>query len=63
MFCQDIDNKERERMLEGSYHFAKMVLWKDTNAQTTNYSSFANDIIIGYSNKNQKVKFIQRNME
>jgi hypothetical protein len=61
--CIGVDNKERERMLEGSYHFAKLVLWKDPNANISNYSSFANDILIGYTNANQEIKFLQRNME
>ena len=61
-FCVGIDRKERERMLEGSYHFAKLVLWKDTNAKVSNYSPFANDIILGYTNVNQEIKFIQRDV-
>ena len=61
--CIGVDNKEKERMLEGSYHFAKLVLWKDPNANISNYSSFANDILIGYTNANQEIKFLQRNME
>ena len=61
--CVGVDNKERERMLEGSYHFAKLVLWKDPNVNISNYSSFANDILIGYTNANQEIKFLQRNME
>ena len=61
--CVGVDKKERERMLEGSYHFAKLVLWKDPNANISNYSSFANDILIGYTNANQEIKFLQRNME
>lgn len=62
-FCMETDKKERERMLEGSYHFAKLVLWKDPTATVSNYSPFANDILIGYTNINQEVKFIQRNLE
>lgn len=62
-FCEGIDKKERERMLEGSYHFAKLVLWKDPNTTVSDYSPFANDILIGYTNVNQEIKFIQRDME
>lgn len=62
-FCVDVEKKERERMLEGSYHFAKLVLWKDPNSTVSNYSPFANDILIGYTNANQEIKFIQRNLE
>lgn len=61
-FCEGIDRKERERMLEGSYHFAKLILWKDPNSKVSNYSSFANDILLGYTNANQEVKFIQRDL-
>lgn len=61
--CVGVDKKERERMLEGSYHFAKLILWKDPNASVANYSPFANDILIGYTNVNQEIKFIQRDIE
>lgn len=61
-FCEGIDRIERERMLEGSYHFAKLILWKDPNAKVSNYSTFANDIILGYTNANQSIKFIQRDV-
>lgn len=61
--CVCVDKKERERMLEGSYHFAKLILWKDPNANVANYSPFANDILIGYTNANQEIKFIQRDIE
>ena len=61
-FCVGVNNKERERMLEGSYHFAKLILWKDPNAKVSNYSPFANDIILGYTNANQSIKFIQRDV-
>ena len=61
--CIGVDKKERERMLEGSYHFAKLILWKDPNANVANYSPFANDILIGYTNVNQEIKFIQRDIE
>ena len=61
--CVGVDKKERERMLEGSYHFAKMILWKDPQASVANYSPFANDILIGYTNVNQEIKFIQRDIE
>ena len=61
--CVGVDKKERERMLEGSYHFAKLILWKDQQASVANYSPFANDILIGYTNVNQEIKFIQRDIE
>lgn len=61
--CVGVDKKERERMLEGSYHFAKLILWKDPQASVANYSPFANDILIGYTNVNQEIKFIQRDIE
>lgn len=60
--CVGVDKKERERMLEGSYHFAKLILWKDPQASVANYSPFANDILIGYTNVNQEIKFIQRDI-
>lgn len=53
--CPDLPSKERERMLEGSYHFAKMVLWGKGP-----YSNFASDIIMGYSIANQDITFIER---
>ena len=59
--CPTLDKKERERMIEGCYHFAKMVLWKDKTATNSfNYTSFSQDILIGYTNANQEVKFITR---
>lgn len=56
--CPDLPSAERERMLEGCYHFAKMVLWKGGT-----YSNFTNDIILGYTINNQDIKFIQRDIE
>lgn len=63
MLCPTIDDKERERMLEGSYHIAKMVLWVDPKAEYSDYTSFGNNILLGYTNINQEVKFIKRTME
>ena len=44
-------------MLEGSYHFAKLVLWKGGA-----YSNFTNDIILGYTINNQEISFIERDL-
>lgn len=54
-FCPDVEDKERERMLEGQYHYAKLVVWSGGAC-----SNFTNDIILGYTISNQEVKFIQR---
>jgi hypothetical protein len=56
-FCPDVDNKERERMLEGQYHFAKLVIWSGGTC-----SNFTNDIVVSYTINNQEVKFIKRDI-
>ncbi|MBO7691868.1 MAG: hypothetical protein J6T10_04440 [Methanobrevibacter sp.] len=55
--CPDLPAKDRERMLEGCYHFAKLVLWKGGA-----YSNFTNDIILGYTINNQEISFIERDL-
>lgn len=55
--CPGLPAKDRERMLEGCYHFAKLVLWKGGT-----YSNFTNDIILGYTINNQEITFIERDL-
>lgn len=57
--CKTLDKKERERMLSGSYHFAKLIIWKNG---TQDYTPFSQDILIGYTNANQEIKFIYRDV-
>ena len=42
-------------MLEGQYHYAKLVVWSGGACL-----NFTNEIILGYTISNQEVKFIQR---
>ena len=56
--CPSVPNNERERMLEGCYHFAKLVLWKGGP-----YSNFTNDIILDYTIHNQEITFIERDLD
>lgn len=62
--CPTLPNEERERMLEGSYHFAKLVYWRRKESTNLfNYTSFSQNILLGYTNINQEVKFITRDIE
>ena len=56
-FCPEVETKERERMLEGQYHYAKLVIWSGGTC-----SNFTNDIVLGYTINNQEVKFIERDI-
>lgn len=56
-FCPEVEPKERERMLEGQYHYAKLVIWSGGTC-----SNFTNDIVLGYTINNQEVKFIERDI-
>ena len=56
-FCPEVETKERERMLEGQYHYAKLVIWSGGTC-----SNFTNDIVLGYTINNQEIKFIERDI-
>lgn len=58
-----LPNDKRERMLEGSYHFCKLIVFtSETEFSNYTYSEFQNSIIIGYSLKNKDVKFQKRKL-
>lgn len=62
--CVGLSNKDREHILEGSYHFAKLVYWKRKGVSNLyNYTSFSQNILLGYTNINQEVTFITRDIE
>lgn len=56
-----LTSEQREHMLEGNYKFASMVVFDDGN--TNIYGEFEQRIIVGYSIKNQDIKFVKRNID
>ena len=60
----DINKRERLRMLEGSCHFAKLILWVDKEHINGEYpyTALANDIMIAWSEANQELKFTNRDL-